>query len=91
MTADWLGLMIMAGVPLYFVLQAWLAASWSGRWRVASLVPLLAIGPAVAFSLFALLHGSNLWPLTVVFLAPLGLIYLVIVCAIRTIAGRHSA
>ena len=63
----------------------------SGRWRIASLVPLLFIGPAVAFSLSALSHGSNLWPLTVIFLAPLGLVYLVILCAIRTIANGSSA
>jgi hypothetical protein len=91
MTEDWLGLIIMGGVPLYFVLQAWLAASWSGRWRIASLVPLLVIGPAVAFSLLALSHGSNLWPLTVIFLAPLGVMYLLTVCVVRAIANRRAA
>jgi hypothetical protein len=87
---DWLGLIVIAGVPLYFVLQSWLAYSWVGRWRIASLMPLIAIGPAIAFSLFALSHGSNLWPLTVIFLAPLGLIYLLIVCAIRAVAHRST-
>jgi hypothetical protein len=85
---DWLGLIVMAGVPLYLILQCWLAYSWAGRWRIASLVPLIATGPAVLFSLFALSQGSNLWPLTVIFLAPFGLIYLLIVCAIRAVADR---
>jgi hypothetical protein len=73
---------------LYLILQCWLAYSWAGRWRIASLVPLIATGPAVLFSLFALSQGSNLWPLTVIFLAPFGLIYLLIVCAIRAVADR---
>jgi hypothetical protein len=88
MIMDWLGLIVMAGVPSYFILQCWLPYSWAGRWRLASLVPLIATGPAVLFSLFALSQGSNLWPLTVIFLAPPGLIYLLIVCAARAIADR---
>lgn len=82
----WLGLTLMAGVPLYFILQSWLAYSWAGRWRIAALVPLIAVAPAVAFSLFALSRGSNLWPVTVIFLAPLGFIYLLAACALRAVA-----
>jgi hypothetical protein len=37
------------------------------------------------------LHGSNLWPLTVIFLAPLGVIYLLTVCVVRAIANRRAA
>jgi len=50
----------MASMPLYFILQGWFAYTWVGGWRIASLVPLVIIGPAVAFSAFALAHGSNL-------------------------------
>jgi hypothetical protein len=32
--------------------------------------------PALCFSLFALYQGSNLWPLTLIFAAALGSIYL---------------
>jgi hypothetical protein len=85
---DWLGSAVIYSVPLYFILQAWFAYSWGGGWRIASLVPLIAIGPAIAYSLLALSRGSNLWPLFVVFLAPLGLIYLLIVWVIR--AGRAA-
>ena len=87
---DAIGLVVMASVPLYFILQGWFAYAWVGGWRIASLVPLVAIGPAVAFSLFALAHGSNLWPLTVILLAPLCLVYLLIVCAIRALRNRAS-
>ena len=87
---EWLGLGIMAGVPLYFVLQAWLVVVWSGRWRVAALAPMIALAPATAFSLYALSRGSNLWPLTVILLAPPGLIYLLILCGIRSVAYRGA-
>jgi hypothetical protein len=49
-------------------------------------VPLIAMVPAVLFSMFALSQGSNLWPITVFLLAPLGFIYLVVVWASRAIA-----
>jgi hypothetical protein len=88
---DGIGLVVMMSVPLYFILQVWFAYTWVGGWRIASLVPLVAIGPAVAFSAFALAHGSNLWPLTVILLAPLCLVYLLIVCAIRALRNRASA
>ena len=80
----------MASMPLYFILQGWFAYTWVGGWRIASLVPLVVIGPAVAFSAFALAHGSNLWPLTVILLSPLCLVYLLFVCAIRVLRNRPS-
>jgi hypothetical protein len=75
------------GVPLYLVLQVWLPLRWAGGWRIAALAPLVAIAPAVAWSLLALAHGSNLWPLTVILLAPVAFAYLVILCAARAL-GR---
>jgi hypothetical protein len=86
----WLGQLVMLSVPGYFVLQAWFARSWSGRWRMAALVPLAGMVPAVFFSLLALSQGSNLWPLAVIFLAPLGLAYLLVVWALRAAAARGS-
>jgi hypothetical protein len=41
-----IGHAILAFVPLYFVLQIWLGAAWSGRWRIAALVPLVGFVPA---------------------------------------------
>lgn len=81
----WLGAAILAAVPIYFLLQAWLAYAWAGRWRIAALAPLIAIAPAVAWSLHALSDGSNLWPITVILLAPFCLVYLLILCAVRGI------
>jgi hypothetical protein len=86
---DWFGLVVFASVPVYFVLQGWLAVAWHGRWRLAALVPVLAMAPAVAFSLLALAHGSNLWPILVILLAPLALGYLLLVSVTRAgVAAR---
>ena len=44
----WLGQLVMLSVPGYFVLQAWFGRFWSGHWRVAALVPLAGMVPAVS-------------------------------------------
>jgi hypothetical protein len=71
-----LGLVVMAGVPAYFVVQPATLWQWPGGWRLAAMAPLLLTVPALCFSLFALHQGSNLWPLTLIFAAALGMIYL---------------
>jgi hypothetical protein len=77
--------LLMLSVPGYFILQFWLVRSWRGGWRIAALVPLGAVIPAMIFSAFALSQGSNLWPLTVVLLAPFGFFYLLAAWGWRTI------
>lgn len=86
----WLGQLVMLSVPGYFVLQAWFARFWSGHWRVAALVPLAGMVPAVLLAILAFAQGSNLWPLAVIFLAPLGLAYLLVVWALRAVAARGA-
>ena len=83
----WLGGAIMLTVPLYFVLQVWLPLAWAGGWRLAAIAPLLPMAPAIAWSLHALSHESNLWPLTVILLAPFCFAYLLLLWALRGI-GR---
>jgi len=75
----WIGGLAMLAVPGYFVLQAWVVHRWSGGWRNAALVPLVAMVPAVLHALFALAAGSNLWPIAVILAAPLAFMYLVVV------------
>lgn len=71
-----LGMAVMAGVPAYFVIQPMSLAQWRGGWRKAALAPLLLTVPALLFSLFALTQGSNLWPITLIFAAAIGSLYL---------------
>ena len=82
---------VMLGVPGYFVLQARLAFAWTGGWRKGALAPLALIGPAILWSLYALSHGSNLWPITVILLAPPCFAYLLVLCAVRAVVSDLAA
>jgi hypothetical protein len=74
------GLLIMlAGwsIPGYFVMQVMLYRRWHDGWRKAALLPLWGTVPILAYTLFALIAGSNLWPLVMLFTLPLAFLYLV--------------
>jgi hypothetical protein len=73
---DWMGDILVFGTPGYLLLQILLAWVWAGRWRAVALVPAFVVGPALA-------AGSNLWPIVVLLVTPLGLIYLTAVIAAR--------
>ena len=46
-----------------------------GRWRVAALLPLLVRIPVLVVTIYGLWQGGNLWPLFLIFLAPVLLLY----------------
>jgi hypothetical protein len=71
-----LGLAMMAGLPLYVAAQIAAPVFLRGRWRIASLMPLLAVAPAAVHAGLALAAGSNLWPIVILFAAPLAFLYL---------------
>ena len=74
----WLGITVLASVPIYLALQVVLAILWRGGWRIAALVPLIVVVPAIAMTAYAGLHGSNLAPAALIAVSPLALVYLVI-------------
>ena len=51
--------------------------------RKAAAAPLMLSVPALLFSLFALTQGSNLWPLTLIIAAALGMTYLAMLWLVR--------
>ena len=71
-----IGPLLAIGFPGYFVLQGLFAWRYSSGWRIAALAPLLIMVPALAHAVFALSMGSNLWPLLVIFTAPVMFLYL---------------
>ena len=77
------GLVLVAGVPAYLVAQPLSVLRLRGGWRMAALVPLLLTVPALLFSLYALAGGSNLWPLTLIFAAGIGVVYLAVLWLLR--------
>jgi hypothetical protein len=83
----WPLLILLAGwsIPGYFVLQGVLYRRWRDGWRKAALLPLWATIPIVAYTLFALFMGSNLWPLVMLFTVPLAFFYLVLLVLAKRI------
>lgn len=81
-----LGLLAMIALPGYWVLQILLAKSYDGGWRLAVLMPLIVMVPLLAYTVFAFVSGSNLWPLMLIFVSPAAFIYLAIVSAIHAMA-----
>ena len=61
-----------------------------GGWRIAAMVPLMGAVPTVLWSLYALSQNSNLWPLTFIFFAPAGALYLVVLALLRHFAGAAA-
>jgi hypothetical protein len=85
---DWVILLMGWAVPAYFILQGLLWWRWHGGWRRAALVPLWGAVPVVAYTLFALFMGSNLWPLVMLFTLPLGFAYLVALIVLRRLMRK---
>jgi hypothetical protein len=83
--------LMFLSVPGYFIAQALGAFFLRGRWRKAALVPLVLMVPVIAFTIFAVLGGSNLAPIYLIFTAPLAMLYFIGLFAARfAIAGRLS-
>ena len=78
-----LGFAVMAMVPGYFVLQPLTLLRFRGGLRTAAMVPLIGAAPTIVWSLYALSQDSNLWPLTFIFFAPIGSLYLIALMATR--------
>jgi hypothetical protein len=83
-------IVITSSTPLYLALQVWFGYAWSGRWRIAALVPLIVMGPVLIITVMGAVGGSNLWPLPLILLSPIGLAYLLITRAARAMVDRRS-
>jgi hypothetical protein len=83
---------------LYLTLQVWFGCFWTGRWRIAALVPLVGLA---ALILFVYSKGpyhpnmpdpppqSDFYMLTVLFFLPLGVVYLAIAGIAHRVFGRR--
>lgn len=84
-TMFWGLLMMLMGwsIPGYIALQIYMLLKYEGRWLKLARLPLWGMIPLFAYTLFALLAGSNLWPLMLLFLGPFGFIYLLIIAWLK--------
>jgi hypothetical protein len=80
---SFIGLIMMLGVPGYFVLQFVAAKKLDRGWRLASYAPLAVMVPVTGHAILALAAGSNLWPILIIFCAPVALLYLLALYVVR--------
>ncbi len=76
-------LLVVWSIPAYFVLQIVLLWRLRDGWRRAVALPVIPMLAAVAYTIYAYKDGSNLFPLVLIFTAPIALIYLLIVLTVR--------
>lgn len=87
-----LGLIIIAVGSIaalgYFPLQAYALKVLGGRRRCVAFVPLCGMIPVLVVTMAALVQGSNLWPLLLLFTAPFAALFLVLLLVVHAVQGR---
>ena len=82
---------ILGGVFVYPVLQYLVARRMRGRWRFWALVPMVPMGFVLVVTMYSLWMQSNVWPILLIFVAPLTLLYLGVLFVVHTlIVGRNG-
>jgi hypothetical protein len=79
---DAFAMAVMWTVPGYFVLQGWLLWRLGGGWRKAAAAALLPMGAVLVYTVYAFLDGSNIFPMVLIFTAPMAFLYLVIIAGL---------
>jgi len=91
---EWLGglIIILGWISIlgYFVMQPWMIYRFSGGWRIAALLPILAVVPLFGHAMYALNMGSNLWPIGLIFLMPIAFLYLLAILGSHYLMGRAA-
>ncbi|MCH8504901.1 MAG: hypothetical protein LAT50_11335 [Ectothiorhodospiraceae bacterium] len=85
---DLLILLMGWSVPGYFILQFLAWRLQERRWRIAGRLPLAVAVPLLLWTLFALMAGSTLWPLMLLFVAPFLFLYLAGLLLLRWFTNR---
>jgi hypothetical protein len=85
-------IMSMAAISIigYLILQPFLAFRFSGGWRIAALVPLIAIVPVIIHAGYGIATASNLWPVFLIISTPLAFLYLLILAGVHRYATRTA-
>lgn len=84
------GLIIMVGfgaAVVYLPLQIFTVVRLRGVWRLVALLPVLLMVPIFAVTASAFAQESNLWPILLIFAAPVGTGYLAVLLLIRRLAA----
>lgn len=79
---------ILGGIFVYPVLQVIAIRSMRGRWRYLALVPFLPMAYVIPVTIVAFVQQSNLWPILLIFMAPIALIYLLVLFLTHALWGH---
>lgn len=74
----------------YVPLQIYTGLKWRGGWRILALAPLLIIVPILGYTAYAAARESNLWPIVLIFSAPVATVYFLIIAVIRRFVIRSQ-
>src|ERR1039458_361859 len=89
---DFTGLLIpigiVGGILGYPVLQFLAIRRMRGGWRVLALLPLLPMIPVLILTTVAILQGSNIWPIVLIFVAPEILAYLIVLLVVHAVLQK---
>lgn len=88
---DFLDIILPASPVLYLVLQVLCVWWMQGGWRIAAVIPAGVMSLAIAYVLFAtIIGGSNIAPVIIFLLAPLAVLYLLVLGVARfmTLSSR---
>lgn len=79
---DYVLLLCLVGYPLA---QYGAIRHASGGWRMAFALPAVPMALVVAYTALAFSQGANLWPILLIFTAPLAILYLLLLAIARRI------
>ena len=75
-------------VPGYFVMQVWLLFRLRGSWRIATAIPLVPMFGILVYTVLAAIGGSNLFPIFLLFTAPLAFLYLLVLLLVSRLRPK---
>ena len=85
-----LGVLILAGIPAYLLLQVWTARRMGHGWRLAALLPAIFAVGLIFWGIRTIAGDALPWALPFVFFAPVAAIYLLGLVGVQK-AALHAA
>ncbi len=78
---------MICGALAYPVLQFFVLWRVAGRWRFWAFLPMLPMGYVLAITVYALLGGSNVWPILMIFTSPPAVLYLLFIWFLHNVTS----
>ncbi len=82
--------LLWLSVLAYVVVQIMVLRRASGLGKVVAALPLVVMLPVVVLTVVNLALGKNLWPIFLLFVSPLALLYVVVVAFVMRPAAKSS-